>query len=79
MSRTYSATKCSKRHKDEASHRGLPGREGSHGGPEAGHSPGPTLPEGLFYQLAFGGGVDPPEGALAGLLLRAGHFDEVAV
>lgn len=62
-----------------ASERDPPGREGSDRGPEAGHSPGPTLPEGLFYQLAFGGGVDPPEGTLTGLLLRAGHFDEVAI
>lgn len=57
----------------------LPGGERSHRGPEAGHSPGPALPEGLFYQLALRGGVDPPEGAFARLLLRAGHFDEVPV
>lgn len=57
----------------------LPGGERSHRGPEAGHSPRPALPEGLFYQLALRGWVDPPEGAFARLLLRAGHFDEVTV
>lgn len=57
----------------------LPGGERAHRGPEAGHSSGPALPEGLFYQLALGRRVDPPEGAFAWLLLRAGHFDEVPV
>ena len=49
------------------------------GGPEAGDPPGPSFPEGLLDQLALGGGVDPPEGALARLLLRPRHLDEVAV
>lgn len=57
----------------------VPGGEWSHGGPEAGHPSGPALPEGLFYELALRGGVNAPERAFAGLLLRAGHFDEVAV
>lgn len=57
----------------------IPGGERTHRGPEAGHSPGPALPEGLFYQLALRGGVDPPKGAFAWLLLRAGHFDKVPV
>lgn len=57
----------------------LPGGKRPYGGPEAGHSPGPALPEGLFYQLALRGGVDPPERAFARLLLRAGHFDEIPV
>lgn len=57
----------------------LPGGERSHRSPEAGNPPGPALPESLFYQLALGCGVDPPEGAFARLLLRAGHFDEVPV
>lgn len=57
----------------------LPGGKRSHRGPEARHPPGPALPEGLFYQLALGGGVDPPEWAFARLFLRAGHFDEVPV
>ena len=49
------------------------------GGAEAGDPPGPSFPEGLLDQLALGGGVDPPEGALARLLLRPRHLDEVAV
>jgi len=57
----------------------IPGGERAHGGPEAGDPPRPALPEGLIHQLALGGGVDPPEGALARLLLGAGHFDEVPV
>ena len=57
----------------------VPGGEGPQRGPEAGPPPGPAFPEGLLYQLALGGRVDPPEGALARLLLGAGHLDEVAV
>lgn len=57
----------------------VPGGERPHRGPEAGHSPGPALSEGLLDELALRGGVDPPERTLAGLLLGPGHFDEVAV
>lgn len=57
----------------------LPGGERTHRSPEAGDPPGPAFPEGLFYQLALRGRVDPPEGALAWLLLRASYFDEVPV
>lgn len=57
----------------------IPGGERTHRSPEAGNPPGPAFPEGLFYQLALRGRVDPPEGALAWLLLRASHFDEVPV
>lgn len=37
------------------------------------------LAEGLGDELAFVGAVDPPERALARLVLAAGHLDEVAV
>lgn len=56
-----------------------PGGKRSHRGPEAGHSPGSALPEGLFYEFAFRRGVNPPEGAFTWLLLGAGHFDKVPV
>lgn len=49
------------------------------GGAEAGAAPRPALPEGLLDELGLGGGVYPPEGTFARLLLRARHLDEVAV
>ena len=57
----------------------VPGGEGSQRGPEARHAPGPSLPEGLLYQLALGRWVDPPETPFPRLLLGTRHLDEVAV
>lgn len=47
--------------------------------PEAGHPPLPPFPEGLLHQLALRGRVHAPEAALPWLVLRAGHFQKVAV
>lgn len=56
----------------------VPGGEGSKGGAER-HPSLASLPEGLLHQLGLCGRVHPPERALARLLLRARHLDEVAV
>jgi len=46
---------------------------------EARHAPLPSSPESLLNKLALRLRVYAPERALAGLFLRAGHLDEVAV
>lgn len=56
-----------------------PGGERSERRPEASHPALPPLPEGLLHQLALGSGIQAPEAALPRLVLRAGHFQEVAV
>lgn len=56
-----------------------PGGEGSERRPETRHPPLPSFPEGLLHQFALRSGVQAPKAALSGFVLRAGHFQKVAV
>lgn len=53
--------------------------QGSKRGPKAGHPSLPSLPEGLLHQLGLGGRIQTPKASFPRLVLRAGHFQEVAV
>lgn len=57
----------------------LPGCRRHERCPKAGDATLPSPSEGLLHQLRLGGRVDPPEGTLAGFLLRAGNLDEVPI
>lgn len=57
----------------------LPGGKRSERRPETSHASLSSFPEGLLHQLALGSGVHAPKTPFAGLILGAGHFEEVAV
>lgn len=57
----------------------LPRREGSERRPKASHPSLPSFPEGLLHQLALRSRIHAPKTPFAGLILRAGHFQKVAV
>lgn len=56
-----------------------PGGERSKRRPETSHPPLPSFPEGLFHQFALRSRIQPPKTPLSRLVLRAGHFQKVAV
>lgn len=56
-----------------------PGGEGSEWCPETSHPSLPPFPESLFHQFALRSRIQTPKAPLSRLVLRAGHFQKVAV
>lgn len=56
-----------------------PGGEGSERRPETSHPSLPPFPESLFHQFALRSRIQTPKAPFSRLVLRAGHFQKVAV
>lgn len=57
----------------------LPRRERPKRRPKASHPSLPSFPESLLHQLALRGRIHTPKTPFARLVLRAGHFQKVAI